>query len=217
MKHLVPPVEERKGISDLINHIRSELRLLLKEEIQLAKTEMSEKLSRLKRNLLLVIAGAISADTAAIFLLVGVVTLIALGLQTTGLSPLLSVGLGAIAVFLLVGTTGYLLVRKGVAALGESLLPEKTLQTLGMKVKHDSEVVSKDPRSSDELQSQVERRQELLGQDLDNLKVRLMPKRLFRVFLVDQIKQHPFRLISIAATATVAGFQITKRLLKKSG
>lgn len=217
MKHLVVPVEERKGIADLINHIRSELRLLVKEEIQLAKTEMSEKLSRLKRNLLLVVAGAISAYTAVIFLLIGVVTLMALGLQATGLSPLLSVGLGAIAVFLLVGATGYLLVRKGVAALGESLLPEKTLQTLGLEVKHDSEVGSKDPRSSDELQSQVERRQEMLGQDLNNLKARLMPKRLFRVFLVDQIKQHPFRLISIAAIATVAGFQITRRLLKKSG
>ena len=213
----VPPVREFNAISDLIDDIRSELRLLLKEEIQLAKTEMSEKLSRLKRNLLLVVAGAISAYTAVIFLLIGVATLIALGLQATGLSPLLSVGLGAIAVFVLVGAAGYILMAKGVAALGESLMPEKTLQTLGMEVKHNSEVVSKDPRSSDELQRQVERRQELLGQDLDNLEVRLMPKRLFRVFLVDQIRQNPFRLISIAATATVAGFQITRRLLKESG
>jgi Putative Actinobacterial Holin-X, holin superfamily III/Protein of unknown function (DUF3618) len=178
---------------------------------------MSEKLSRLKRNLLQVVAGAISAYTAVIFLLIGVATLIAVGLQATGLSPLLSVGLGAIAVFVLVGAAGYILMAKGVAALGESLMPEKTLQTLGMELKHNSEVVSKDPRSSDELQRQVERRQEFLGHDLDNLKVRLMPKRLFRVFLVDQIRQHPFRLISIAATATAAGFQITRRLLKESG
>jgi hypothetical protein len=217
MKHPAPPVREFNAISGLIDDIRSELRLLLKEEIQLAKTEMSEKLSRLKRNLLLVVAGAISAYTAVIFLLIGVATLIALGPQATGISPLLSVGLGAIAVFVLVGAAGYILMAKGVAALGESLMPEKSLQTLGMEVKHDSEVVSKDPRSSDELQSQVERRQELLGQDLNHLKARLMPKRLYRVFLVDQIKQHPFRLISIAAIATEAGFQITRRLLKKSG
>jgi Putative Actinobacterial Holin-X, holin superfamily III len=217
MKHPVPPVREFNAISDLIDDIRSELRLLLKEEVQLAKTEMSEKLSRLKRNLILVVAGAISAYTAVIFLLIGVATLIALGLQATGLSLLLSVGLGAIAVFVLVGAAGYILMAKGVAALDESLMPEKTLQTLGMEVKHDSEVVSKDPHSSDELQRQVERRQELVGQDLDNLKVRLMPKRLFRVFLAEQIKEHPFRLISIAAAATVASFQITRRLLKKSG
>jgi hypothetical protein len=217
MKHPGIPVREFNAISDLIDDIRSELRLLLKEDVQLAKTEMSEKLSRLKRNLLLVVAGAISAYTAVIFLLIGVATLIALGLQAKGLSPLLAVGLGAIAVFALVGAAGYILMAKGVAALSESLLPEKTQQTLGMEVKHDSKVTSKDPRSSEELQSQVERRQELLGQDVDNLKVRLMPKRLFGVFLADQIKEHPFRLISIAATATVAGFKITRRLLKKSG
>jgi hypothetical protein len=217
MKHPVPPVREFNAISDLIDDIRSELRLLLKEEVQLAKTEMSEKLSRLKRNLILVVAGAISAYTAVIFLLIGVATLIALGLQATGLSLLLSVGLGAIAVFVLVGAAGHILMAKGVAALDESLMPEKTLQTLGMEVKHDSEVVSKDPHSSDELQRQVERRQELVGQDLKNLKVHLMPKRLFRVFLAEQIKPHPFRLISIAAAATVASFQITRHLLKKSG
>ena len=217
MKHPILPVGERNGISDLINRIRMDLRLLVKDEIQLAKTEMSEKLGRLKRNLILVVAGAISAYTAAIFLLIGVAALIALGIQAAGLSPLLSVGLGAIAVFLLVGATGYMMLRKGVSALGESLLPEKTLQTLGKEMNHDPIVVSKDSRSSDELQEQVERTQDLLGQDLDSLKARLMPQRLFRVVLVDQIKQHPFRLISFAATAMVTGFQIARRLRKRAG
>lgn len=216
MKHPILPVEERNGISDLINHIRTDLRLLLQEEIQLVRTEMSEKVSRLKRNLIMVVAGAISAYTAAIFLLIGVAALIALGIQAAGLSPLLSVGLGAMAVFLLVGATGYLLVRKGVSALGESLLPEKTLQTLGKQIDHDPKVTLKDSRSSDELQKQVESTQDLVGQDLDSLKARLMPKRLFGVFLVDQIKQHPLRLISLAATTIVTGFQIAKRLRKRS-
>ena len=67
MKHPVPPVREFNAISDLIDDIRSELRLLLKEEIQLAKTEMSEKLSRLKRNLLLVVAGAAAIAMVAGF------------------------------------------------------------------------------------------------------------------------------------------------------
>jgi Putative Actinobacterial Holin-X, holin superfamily III len=93
MEYLMAPVEEHEGISDLINHIRSESRLFAKAEIQLAKTEISQKLSCLKLNLLLVIAAAISAYTAAIFLQIGVVRLIALGLQATGLCPLLSVGL----------------------------------------------------------------------------------------------------------------------------
>jgi hypothetical protein len=65
MKHPVPPVQEFNAISDLIDDIRSELRLLLKEDIQLAKTEMSVKLNRLKRNLLLVVAGAAATATVA--------------------------------------------------------------------------------------------------------------------------------------------------------
>ena len=217
MKHPNLPVEERNGISDLIDRIRMDLRLLLQGEIQLVRTEMSEKVIRLKRSLIMVVAGAISAYTAAIFLLIGVAALIAMGIQAAGLSPLLSVGLGAIGVFLLIGPAGYMLVRKGVSALGESLLPGKTLQTLGKEMNHDPKVVSEDSRSSDELQAQMGRTQDLLGQDLDDLKARLMPKRLFRVFLVDQIKRHPFRLIGFAATAMVTGFQIAKHLRKRAG
>lgn len=50
-------------------------------------------------NLLLVVDGAISACAAVIYLLIGGATLFVLGLQATGFSPLLSVGLGTIAVF----------------------------------------------------------------------------------------------------------------------
>jgi len=212
MKQPVPPVGEFNEIADLLDHVRSDVCLLLKEEIQLAKTELTEKESRLKRSMLLVVVGLISAYSAAIVLLIGIAILIALGLQATGLSPLLSVGLGAIAIFVLVGGASYLLLRKGVAALGESLLPEKTLQTLGLEVKQDSAAAPKDLRTSEELQSQVERRQDLLRQNIDTLKERVVSKRRS---LAHEVKQQPFRMIYIAAMTTVASYQIVKRFLKK--
>lgn len=214
MKRPVSPVEAFEDMANLMGDIRPQLRLLLHEVIQLAKSEMSEKVSRLKRNVLLVVAGAISVYTATMFLLIGVAGLIALGLRTAGLSPLLSVGLGAIAVFIMVGATGYMLLQKGMSALGESLMPEKTLQTLGLTLNHDSERAVKDLRSSAEWRDQVEKRQALLGQDLGELKVRV---RTQGVFLADQSRRHPFRFLWMSTAVTMAAFQLVKRLFKSPG
>jgi membrane protein len=211
MNTQAPSNNGNKGLSDTISNIKTDLRLLLREELQLAKAELSEKANRLKRNLVLVIAGAISAYTAANFLLIGMGALIAWGLRAAGLNAWLSTGLGAIGVFLLLGAAGFILLRTGVSGLGEPLLPEKTLRTLGKEEKDQSDTPPKDVRSSDELESEVERIQDSLNYDVMSLKTRLMPKHLLRA-LGEQTKRRPFRLISLAATAGLTGFQIAKHL-----
>jgi hypothetical protein len=211
MKNRILPITESERITDLIGDIRGDLRLLVREEIQLAKTELSEKVDNLKRNSIFVIAGAIGAYTAAIFLLLALAAMVALGIHAAGLSVLLSIALGAFAVFLLVGTAGYIFLQKGIAGFREPLVPEKTLATLGKQTKAAPDLEPKDDRSSQDLQREVEVTQGVLGEHMENLKSRLAPKRLIRVLVIDQVKQHPFRLMSIATAAGV-GIALVNRI-----
>jgi hypothetical protein len=162
--------------------------------------------------LILLIAGAISAAIATIFLLMSLVTFISLGLQAAGLSPFLSVALGAIIIFLLLGVSAFLLMRKGTAGLPESLLPEKTLETLGVVPKLGSDSERKNPRSVEELQKQVEERQAALAEDLEILKEDLKPRHI----VTQSFQHHPRRLFFAGAIATLTTLNILKTAFKRA-
>jgi xanthine/uracil permease len=123
-------VREERSIGQLLKELRDETTTLLRQEVDLAKTEISEKASRTGRNLGSLAVGGGVAFLGALALLAAVIY----GL-TSILNQFMSVGvaiwLAPLIVGLVLAAIGYSLVQKALATLRqESLTPKRTTQTL---------------------------------------------------------------------------------------
>ena len=126
----VSNVKEELSIVQLLRELTTATRTLLKQEVDLAKTEMTEKASRVGTNL-----GALAVGGAVAFL--GALALLAAMVYglTSILSKFMSLGVAVWLAPLIVGgilaAVGTSLVKKALATLKrESLTPEKTTQSL---------------------------------------------------------------------------------------
>jgi xanthine/uracil permease len=122
--------KEERSIGQLLKELTQESSTLLKQEMTLAKTEMSEKASRVGANLGEVAVGGGVAFLGAIALLLAVVY----GL-TSLLNKFMSLGVAAWLAPLIVGivlaVVGYSLIKKALATLKqESIAPQRTTQSL---------------------------------------------------------------------------------------
>ncbi|HEY2290119.1 MAG TPA: phage holin family protein [Thermoanaerobaculia bacterium] len=122
--------KDDRTIGQLLKELTHESSTLLKQEVDLAKTEMSEKASRVGANLGEVAVGGAVAFLGAIALLLAVVY----GL-TSLLSKFISLGVAAWLAPLIVGVVlaavGYSLVKKALATLKqEGIAPQRTTQSL---------------------------------------------------------------------------------------
>ena len=119
-----------RSIGDLIKELRDETTALMRQELALAKTEMSEKAARAGRNAAYATAGAVMIYLGALFGLLAASVGLALLLEAWGmewhawwLAPLI--------VGVVVGLIGCAVTAKGVRTLKrQSLVPEKTVQSL---------------------------------------------------------------------------------------
>lgn len=126
-------VNDRQGdrsIGQLLKELTQESSTLLKQEVDLAKTEMSEKAARVGANLGEVAVGGAVAFLGAIGLLLAAVY----GL-TSILDKLMPPGVAVWLAPLLVGAVlaavGYSLIKKALATLKrESITPQRTTQSL---------------------------------------------------------------------------------------
>jgi len=121
---------EARTIGTLLRELFDEARDLFRQEIQLAKTEASEKASVFGRNAAFVAAGGLVAFAGALFILAGLSVLLAWALESAGLSAEVAMWLGPLIVGLLVAIVGYVLLNKGLKTLKDgSLKPERTIQS----------------------------------------------------------------------------------------
>ena len=123
-------LREERSIGQLLKELRDETTTLLRQEVELAKTEMSEKASRTGKNLGSLAVGGGVAFLGALALLAAVIY----GL-TSILNQFMSVGvaiwLAPLIVGLVLAAIGYSMLQKALAALKqESLTPRTTTQTL---------------------------------------------------------------------------------------
>ena len=119
------------SIPELVKQLRDESTLLLREEVALAKKEMGEKISSSVVNLSYVVAGALVAYCAAIFLLLSISSLISEAFITHGVGVGWSIFLGLLIVGVVVGVISIAIIIKGSDRLKKlSLIPEKTIETL---------------------------------------------------------------------------------------
>ncbi|HEX8340513.1 MAG TPA: phage holin family protein [Tepidisphaeraceae bacterium] len=125
-----PPAGRERSIGELLKELRDESGVLLRQEVALAKTELSEKAAKAGRNAAYIAAGGAVAYIGVVFLLLAVTVILylilkALGAETHGMwiAPLI--------VGLVVAGVGYVLIQKGISTFkNESLVPEKTAQSL---------------------------------------------------------------------------------------
>src|SRR5918993_38681 len=119
-----------RSIADLLKDLRDESSTRLRQEVALAKTEMTQKATAYGKNAGAIATGGAVAYAGALLLLAGVTVALALLLHRIGLgvhgwwvAPLIVGGI--------VAAIGYSMINKGVAAMKrQSLVPDTTVQSL---------------------------------------------------------------------------------------
>lgn len=126
-----PPQHNGQTISGLLKHLRDELILLFRQELMLARSELTGKARYASRHLILIGVGAVVALCGLIVFLNGLSGAAAVALAAAGVSPTVAVWLGPVLLGLIVLGIGYAVLRMGQDRLKETtFVPEHTVQTL---------------------------------------------------------------------------------------
>jgi uncharacterized protein YacL len=121
---------EQRSLAELVRELRDESILLVRQEVDLAKTEMGEKASRLGRNAATLIIGGAVAHLGLIFLLLAAVAGLELIFAQMDL-PFHGQWLSPLIVGLIVGVVGLAMAMSAKNTLANmSVVPAKTVQTL---------------------------------------------------------------------------------------
>jgi hypothetical protein len=115
--------QENRPLGELFGNLGKQLSTLIRQEIQLAKSELSDTAGKVGRDVASLVAGGLIAYAGLLVLLAFVV----LGLMALGLDAWLS----ALIVGVVVIAIGGFLVRQGLAALRSTdPVPHETVETM---------------------------------------------------------------------------------------
>ena len=115
--------KDDRSLGELFAELAREMTTLVSQEVQLAKTEMSQKASRMAKDIGFLVVGGAVVYAGFLAIMAAVIILLA----TAGVPWWLS----ALLVGLVVAGVGYFLIQKGRQALArEDLTPRQTLETL---------------------------------------------------------------------------------------
>lgn len=121
---------ETRSLSDLVKELRDESVALVREEVALAKTEMSEKANLVGRNSGMLIAGGAIAHLGLIFCLLSISYALYVAIGLAGF-PIHALWIAPLIVGLVVGGIGIAMFSKAKNALANvSPMPERTKQSL---------------------------------------------------------------------------------------
>jgi len=119
----VRQLNEERSLGDLFGDLTREMGTLVRQEVELAKTEMTQKASTAGKNIASMVAGGAVAYAGFLAILAGII----IGIASLGVPWWLS----ALLVGLIVAGVGYFLIQKGRDALKQgSLAPNQTIETL---------------------------------------------------------------------------------------
>jgi xanthine/uracil permease len=111
-----------RSLGELFAELSRKTTLLVRKELELAKTEMTEKATEAGKNIGFLVIGGAVLYTGLLFILAAIAILLA---------DVVPDWLAAFIVGLVVAVIGLVLVQKGRAALKQiTLKPEKTIETL---------------------------------------------------------------------------------------
>lgn len=116
--------EQERSIGELFGQLTQDMTLLVRQEVQLARTEMSEKLSRFTTNLVSVLAGGLVAYVGGLALVAALILAIHdLANISAAWSALIVGGIFAIV--------GYVMLQRGLKEMKRvDLAPRRTVETL---------------------------------------------------------------------------------------
>jgi uncharacterized membrane protein len=119
---------DERSLGDLFGDLARDMGTLVSQEMTLARTELTEKASRVGKDVAMLAAGGLVAYAGLLAIIAAVIALLAdLGM------PL---WVSALIVGVVVAVVGYLLVRRGISALKrQDLTPHQTIQS----IKEDSQ------------------------------------------------------------------------------
>jgi hypothetical protein len=139
----MPELRQERSIAELFGQLSQDMTLLVRQEVQLARAEMSEKLSRLTANVVSVIAGGFVAYVGALALVAALI--LALN-DLAGISPWVS----ALIVGAVLAIAGYAMLRRGLGELKRvDLAPRRTVEN----IKDDVQAIRNDVQWAKEQRS----------------------------------------------------------------
>lgn len=119
------------SIVGLLHTLRDETMTLLRQEVALAKAELTENVTRAGKHAASMAVGGFVAYAGVIVLLIGIGHLLAAGLTRAGLDPDISQWLAPTIVGLAVALIGWGMVSKAKRALAtDQLAPRQTIESL---------------------------------------------------------------------------------------
>lgn len=200
---------------NLVGDLQSDLKTLVTKEIELAKAEISEKISAMGRNAAYAAAGGVLGLMAAFMLLLGLGAIIARLLVAADLSPAAAYFISYMGLAIVLGAVGYALLHKAISAFSKiSLAPEKAItsvqaaEPVPIEIKKKAHEVKPEKKpSSDELQDQVIAARTRMDNEISELKARLTPAYMGKCF-VSGMKNHPLRalVVSLVTSTSVGGY-----------
>ena len=117
-------LKQERGIGELFGQLSQDMTLLVRQEIQLARTEMSDKLSRLAANMISVAAGGFVAYLGGLALVAAVI------LALRDLANI-SLAVSALIVGAVLAVIGWVMLQRGVKEMKRvDLAPRRTVETL---------------------------------------------------------------------------------------
>ncbi len=119
-----------RGLGALIKEMRDEVMILFRQEVALARTEVSEKMSHAMRNIMVILGGALLAFAGLTVLLIAAGHGVTAALMAAGMEAN-ALWLGPLIVGALVVIIGAMMAMSAKKKLQEeSLVPEQTVQSL---------------------------------------------------------------------------------------
>ena len=120
----MPALREDRSIGELFGQLSQDMTLLVRQELQLARAEMSDKISRLTNNLISVGAGGFVAYLG------GLALVAALILAIRDLANI-SLAVSALIVGAVLAIAGYVMLNRGLKELKRvDLAPRRTVESL---------------------------------------------------------------------------------------
>jgi hypothetical protein len=211
---------EGNSLVGLISGLREDVRNLFHEEIQLAKTEISEKAALASRNAVYLAAGAVVALLGATLLLVALSFLASVGFQALGFSAGMALFLGFLVIAIVAAAVGGILINKAISAFKKhSLVPEKTIETLkeikegGLEQvpikRYQPKSISNDNRTSEQIRSDVEQTRSRIGREVRGIRTQLSLGRLATI-AANRVVNNPMRTFSIGLGTGLAGYVLMR-------
>ena len=206
----------------LVKEFTHQVKTFLREEVQLAKAEFSEKISYLGKNTLSLAIGGFAAYAGLIVLLAGIGLLLAFAFEHLGLSPMMAAFLGLAIVGFIVISIGGVLILKGIKAFKTaSLAPKRTIETLqnlkGNQVALERELAEEkktDHRNSDQIKDSVVATEQKMAETFEALGDRVTLKH-FRRQADAEVRNHPYKWGIVAMGTGMLGSILLRRKLLK--